>query len=115
MVFDPVCGPLFELAFRSLSWRGRHLVVGFAGGPIPALPVNLPLMKGAGLIGVDVRQYVLYEPHAARQALQALIGQVGTGDLTPPVGRVFDFEHGPEALDYALSGQGLGKTTLRIT
>lgn len=115
VVFDPVCGPLFELAFRSLSWRGRHLVVGFAGGPIPALPVNLPLMKGAGLIGVDVRQYVLYEPHAARQALRALIGQVGTGDLTPPVGRVFDFDHGAEALDYALSGQGLGKTILRIT
>ena len=47
VVFDPVCGPLFELAFRSQSWRGRHLVVGFVGGPIPKLPVNLALMKGA--------------------------------------------------------------------
>ena len=44
VVFDPVCGPLFEPAFRSLHWRGRHLVVGFVGGPIPALPANLTLM-----------------------------------------------------------------------
>lgn len=41
IIFDPVCGPLFEPAFRSLAWRGRHLVVGFVGGPIPALPSNL--------------------------------------------------------------------------
>src|SRR5439155_25561535 len=50
VVFDPLCGPLFEPAFRSLSWRGRHLVVGFVGGPIPALAANLPLMKGAALV-----------------------------------------------------------------
>ncbi len=63
VVFDPVCGPLFEAAFRSLSWRGRHLVVGFAGGggKIPALPANLAIMKGAALLGVDVRQFLLRE------------------------------------------------------
>ena len=60
IVFDPVCGPLFEPAFRSLGWGGRHLVVGFAGGPIPALPSNLPLMKGAALVGVDVRQFQIF-------------------------------------------------------
>jgi len=71
VIFDPVCGPLFEPAFRSLRWGGRHLVVGFAGGPIPALPVNLSLMKGAALIGVDVRQFLLFE--AAKAAALSLI------------------------------------------
>ncbi|HEY3653355.1 MAG TPA: zinc-binding dehydrogenase [Steroidobacteraceae bacterium] len=45
VVFDPVCGPLFEPAFRALAWGGRHLILGFVGGPIPALPANLPLMN----------------------------------------------------------------------
>src|SRR5260370_1222175 len=65
VVYDPVCGPLFELAFRSLAWGGRHLVVGFVGGPIPALPANLTLMKGADLIGVDIRQFGLFEAEKA--------------------------------------------------
>ena len=114
VVFDPVCGPLFELAFRSLAWRGRHLVVGFAGGPIPALPANLPLMKGAGLIGVDVRQFGLFEPVRVSGYLAELLGWVAEGRLTPPVGRVFGFDEAREALTYALSGAGIGKTVLRV-
>src|SRR5690606_37122712 len=53
VIYDPVGGELFEEAFRSIAWNGRHLVVGFAaGGAIPALPANLPLLKGAALVGV---------------------------------------------------------------
>ncbi len=115
VVFDPVCGPLFEAAFRSLSWRGRHLVVGFAGGPIPALPANLPLMKGAGLIGVDVRQFQLFEPAHAQETLSALLALVEAGELTPPVGRIFGFDRAGEALAFALSGQGVGKTVLTLS
>jgi NADPH2:quinone reductase len=114
VVFDPVCGPLFELAFRSLAWRGRHLVIGFAGGPIPALPANLPLMKGAGLIGVDVRQFPLFEPDRASAYLDELLGWVAEGRIVPPVGRVFGFEAAREALTFALSGAGIGKTVLRV-
>jgi NADPH2:quinone reductase len=114
VVFDPVCGPLFELAFRSLAWRGRHLVVGFAGGPIPALPANLPLMKGAGLIGVDVRQFGLFEPARMAEHLAELLGWVAEGRVTPPVGRVFALAEAREALTYALSGAGIGKTVLRV-
>ncbi len=114
VVFDPVCGPLFEPAFRSLGWRGRHLVVGFAGGPIPALPANLPLLKGAALVGVDVRQFFLYETELAAAHLSELLGWVGDGALTPPVGREFAFEAFVPALEYALSGKGQGKTILRV-
>lgn len=114
VVFDPVCGKLFEAAFRSLTWRGRHLVVGFAGGPIPALPANLTLMKGAGLLGVDVRQFLLFEGRLAHAHLTELLGWVGEGKLVPPVGRTFAFEAFSDALEFALTGQGLGKTVLKV-
>lgn len=114
VVFDPVCGPLFEPAFRSLGWRGRHLVVGFAGGPIPALPANLPLMKGAALMGVDVRQHFLFDAARAQAQLDELLAWAADGRLSPPVGRVFAFEAFADALEFALSGKGAGKTVLRI-
>ncbi|WP_439816675.1 NADPH:quinone oxidoreductase family protein [Zavarzinia sp. CC-PAN008] len=112
VVFDPVCGPLFEAAFRSLGWGGRHMVVGFAGGPIPALPANLPLMKGAALTGVDVRQFQLFQPEETAAHLRTLLDWVADGRLVPPVGRCFALPDHAEALEFALSGQGLGKTVL---
>ena len=56
VIFDPVGGEISPVAFRTLGWRGRHLVVGFAGGKIPALPFNIALLKGSALIGVDPAQ-----------------------------------------------------------
>lgn len=113
VVFDPVCGPLFEPAFRSLSWRGRHLVLGFVGG-MPALRANLPLMKGAALVGVDVRQFRLFEPDQAEAHLAQLLAWVNEGRLVPPVGRIFPMPAFAEALEFALSGKGHGKTVLTI-
>jgi NADPH2:quinone reductase len=113
-IFDPVCGPLFEPSFRSLRWGGRHLVLGFVGGPIPALPVNLPLMKGAALVGVDVRQFMLFEPGRAAAQLAELLGWVGEGRLEPPVGSVFALSDFGEALTFALSGRSAGKTILEV-
>lgn len=112
LVFDPVSGPLFEPAFRSLAWGGRHLVVGFVGGPIPALPANLPLMKGAGLLGVDVRQFLLFEAERGAAHLAELLDWVADGRLSPPVGRSFPLEDFAPALEFALTGQGLGKTVV---
>jgi NADPH2:quinone reductase len=116
VVFDPVCGPLFQPAFRSLNWGGRHLVVGFVGGPIPALPANLPLMKGAALIGVDYRQFsAVFEARKASDELDELLGWVGAGKLDPPAGRVFPFAEYRDALAFALSGQGAAKTILAVS
>ncbi|MGE7963228.1 NADPH:quinone oxidoreductase family protein [Pseudomonas sp. NPDC089918] len=114
VVFDPVCGPLFEQAFRSLTWGGRHLVVGFAGGPIPSLRANLPLLKGASLVGVDVRQFLLYEAEKGERHLQELLGWVSQGLLSPPIGKQFEFDEFISALEYALTGRGLGKTVIKI-
>jgi NADPH2:quinone reductase len=116
VVFDPVSGPLLQPAFRSLRWGGRHLVIGFASGAIPALPVNLPLLKGAALVGVDYRQFAaVYEADAAKDELDALLGWVGDGTLEPAIGRLFAFDQARDALTYALSGDGIGKTVLEVT
>lgn len=115
VVFDPVSGPLFEPAFRSLGWRGRHLVIGFAGGPIPKLPINLTLMKGAALIGVDVRQFFMFEHKRAQAHLAVLLGWVADGRLTPPSGKRFTFNAFADAMRHALSGAGSGKTVIEIS
>ncbi len=115
VVFDPVCGPLFEAAFRSLAWNGRHLVVGFAGGPIPKLPVNLPLMKGAALMGVDVRQFVLFEAERAHAHVEQLLAWSEQEKLVPAVGRRFPFSEFAEAMKFAMSGKGWGKTIIEVT
>ncbi len=114
VVFDPVCGPLFEPAFRSQTWGGRHLVVGFAGGPFPKLPVNLPLMKGSSLVGVDVRQFFLFEAEKARSHLSELLALVGSNKLQPPVGRRFPFGSFAEAMQFATTGTGIGKTIIDV-
>ncbi|GGE04678.1 NADPH:quinone oxidoreductase [Polymorphobacter glacialis] len=114
MVFDPLCGPLFESAFRSLGWGGRHLVVGFVGGPIPALPSNLTLMKGAALIGVDVRQFQLFEKAAAARHLDTLTAWLGGGRVAPAVGKIFDWADFGPALEAGLAGKTPGKIILSV-
>lgn len=72
VVYDPVGGDLAEAAFRSIAWRGRYLVVGFAAGGIPALPFNLPLLKGAAIVGVFWGDFVRREPAANARMLGEL-------------------------------------------
>ena len=115
VVFDPVSGPLLQPAFRSLNWGGRYLVIGFASGGIPALPVNLPLLKGAALVGVDYRQFAaVFEATAAQREFDELLAWVAEGRLVPPAGRAFAFDQYREALTYALSGEGIAKTIFEV-
>ena len=114
VIFDPVAGPLFEAAFRSLNWGGRHLVVGFVGGPIPKLPINLSLMKGAALIGVDVRQFLLYEGAKAAGHLDMLLNWVAEGGFSPPVGRIFALDDFADAMRFAMSGAGVAKSVIHV-
>ncbi len=114
LVFDPVCGPLFEPAFRSLAWRGRHLVVGFVGGAIPALPANLTLMKGSALLGVDVRQYLQFDGARVPADLAELTRLLGEGVLNPAIGNRHAFESFGNAMLDAISGKGRGKVVLQV-
>lgn len=112
VIFDPVCGPLFEDAFRTLAWGGRHLVLGFVGGPIPSLPVNLTLMKGASLIGVDVRQYLMYEGHRLGRDFDQITDWIEHGKFRPIVGAQYPLDRFSEALAMAFSGQVMGKSVI---
>lgn len=114
VIFDPLCGPLFEAAFRSLGWGGRHLVVGFVGGPIPSLPSNLTLMKGAGLIGVDVRQFQLFEPKAAQEHYRQIARWLSDASVSPAVGPVFAWADHRAALEAAFAGTAMGKVVLMV-
>jgi len=88
VVYDPVGGELAEPVFRSIAWRGRYLVVGFAGGGIPALPWNLALLKGASIVGVFWGDFVRREPAANAAALLQLATWYGQGKVKPVIDRV---------------------------
>ncbi|HZF81812.1 MAG TPA: NADPH:quinone oxidoreductase family protein [Rubrivivax sp.] len=85
VVYDPVGGDLAEPAFRSIAWRGRYLVVGFAGGGIPALPWNLALLKGASVVGVFWGDFVRREPQASAAAMQQLAQWYAQGKIKPVI------------------------------
>jgi len=83
VVYDPVGGDLAEPVFRSIAWRGRYLVVGFAGGAIPALPLNLSLLKGAAIVGVFWGDFVRREPAAFARDMQQLAQWYAEGKVRP--------------------------------
>ncbi len=88
VVYDPVGGAFVEPVFRSIAWRGRYLVVGFAGGPIPSLPLNLPLLKGAALVGVFWGDFARREPDANAAMLETLARWYVAGRIKPVVDRI---------------------------
>lgn len=83
VIYDPIGGDLAEPAFRSIAWRGRYLVVGFAAGPIPALPWNLALLKGASLVGVFWGDFARREAKANAAMLQELVHWYEQGKIKP--------------------------------
>ncbi len=87
VVYDPVGGEFAEPAFRSIAWRGRYCVIGFAAGPIPALPLNLPLLKGASVVGVFWGELARREPRTAVATLQELARWYGQGRIKPVIDR----------------------------
>ena len=85
VVYDPVGGDLAEPVFRAIAWRGRYLVVGFAGGGIPALPWNLALLKGASIVGVFLGEFLKREPQASAAALVQLSQWYAQGLIKPVI------------------------------
>jgi NAD(P)-dependent dehydrogenase (short-subunit alcohol dehydrogenase family) len=97
VIYDPVGGPYSEPAFRSIAWRGRHLVVGFAAGDIPKLPLNLALLKGASVVGVFWATSRDASPRASPSVKQ-LTKWYAAGLLKPHVSETFPLEKAAEAL-----------------
>ena len=87
VIYDPVGGAFAEPAFRSIAWRGRYLVVGFAAGPIPSLPLNLALLKGASIVGVFWGDYAKREPEANQAMMGELAQWYASGKVKPVIDR----------------------------
>ena len=87
VIYDPVGGDIAEPAFRSIAWRGRYLVVGFASGPIPALPFNLALLKGASIVGVFWGDFAKREPKNNAHMMTELAQWYGLGKIKPVIDR----------------------------
>ncbi len=85
VVYDPVGGDLAEPVFRSIAWRGRYLVIGFAQGAIPALPWNLALLKGASIVGVFWGDFVRREPEASARGMAQLAQWYAEGRIKPAI------------------------------
>jgi NADPH2:quinone reductase len=102
VVYDPVGGDLAEPVFRSIAWRGRYLVVGFAQGGIPALPLNLALLKGASIVGVFWGDFARREPKANAAGLAELARWYGEGKIKPVIDQRLPMSELPAA--YARMG-----------
>ena len=115
VVYDPVGGPYTEAAFRSIAWRGRLLVVGFAAGDIPKLPLNLALLKGASVVGVFWGDFGRREPKKFAESLRQIATWYEQGKLRPHVSQTFPLAQAAEALKLMAARKVKGKVVLKVS
>ncbi|MBK6649101.1 MAG: NADPH:quinone oxidoreductase family protein [Betaproteobacteria bacterium] len=112
VIYDPVGGDFAEPAFRSIAWRGRYLVVGFASGPIPSLPLNLALLKGASLVGVFWGDFAKREPKANAAMMGELAQWYGQGKIKPVIDRTMPMSELKAAYERMGSRAVMGKLVM---
>ena len=113
VVFDPVGGPYSEPAVRSLAWQGRHLIIGFAAGDIPKLPLNLVLLKGCAVLGVFWGAWVRHAPEQYKAALDELVRWCVQGRLSCHIQQVYSLSETPKALKALTDRKVMGKLVVR--
>jgi NADPH2:quinone reductase len=114
VVFDPVGGPYSEPAVRSLAWQGRHLVVGFAAGDIPKLPLNLVLLKGCAILGVFWGSWVRRDKEQFKAAIDQLARWCAEGKLSCHIQKVYPLAETPTALKALADRKVMGKLVVRV-
>lgn len=113
VIFDPVGGAYCEPAFRAIGWEGRYLVIGFATG-IPSLPLNLPLLKGASIIGIYWADSLVRDPAGHQKAVAELVELYEKGLVRPNVHSVWPLAKGGEALAFLSSRKATGKLVVSL-
>ncbi|MFM2400420.1 MAG: hypothetical protein RL341_2577 [Pseudomonadota bacterium] len=109
VIYDAVGGKFAEPAFRSIGWRGRYLVIGFAAGDIPSLPLNLALLKGASIVGVFWGDFARREPKANLAGMMELMGWMKEGKIKPLISKTYPLEQVPQALNDMAARKVTGK------
>jgi NADPH2:quinone reductase len=114
VIYDPVGGDLFDAAVRSINWNGRLLVVGFASGRIPELPVNLALLKGAAVVGVFWGSFAQRQPQDNLANFQQLFAWYAEGKLKPLVSQTFPLGRAADAINALATRQAVGKVVVEV-
>jgi NADPH2:quinone reductase len=112
VVYDPVGGPYSEPALRDMAWKGRFLVVGFAAGDIPKVPLNLTLLKGCSIVGVFWGSFTRNEPEHNRENNWELMAMYAAGKIKPHIHATYPLERAAEALNEVLNKRVTGKVVL---
>ncbi len=113
IVYDCVGDRYAEPALRSIAWAGRYLVVGFAAGEIPRIPLNLLLLKGCEMAGVFFGRFTELEPEAHRRNMEQLLQWCRDATLSPHIGQVFALEDTAKAVTLLESRKSVGKIIIR--
>jgi len=114
VVYDPVGGPYTEQALRSIAWRGRLLVVGFAAGDIPKIPLNLTLLKGCSIVGVFWGEFTKREPQRFAEEMRQLASWFADGIIKPHISARFPLDRAVEALQMMAARRVTGKVVLTV-
>lgn len=114
VIYDPVGGDYSEAALRSIAWRGRFLVVGFANGEIPKIPLNLALLKGCAITGVFWGDYGKREPMNLMMDLRTLVGWFADGSIKPHIADTYPLERGGEAIRALMDRKVSGKVVITM-
>lgn len=115
VIFDAVGGSLAEQALRSIAWKGRYLVVGFASGDIPQFPANLPLLKGCAIMGVFWGSFAEREPQQSLQNLIELIEMMKAGIIRQHIHKLYSLAEAPLALQDLMDRKVVGKAVVKVS
>ena len=112
VIYDPVGGPYAEPALRSMAWNGRYLVIGFAAGDIPRIPLNLPLLKGCAIVGVFWGAFLAHEPKQHQENMRDLQTWLAAGTIKPHVSATYPLADVSQALNDIMARRVTGKVIL---
>ncbi|MDB4170678.1 NADPH:quinone oxidoreductase family protein [Polaribacter sp.] len=112
VIFDPVGGSFSEAALRAIAWKGRHLIVGFANGEIPKIPVNLTLLKGASIVGVFWGAFAQKEPQKSLANIHQLLTWFSEGKINPHIDKTYSLQDAPKALGDMMDRKVKGKIVI---
>jgi NADPH:quinone reductase len=113
VIYDPVGGDMFDVANRCIAWEGRYLVIGFASGRIPELPINRVLLKNSSLVGVYWGAYAQNDPRVLADSLKTLLTWYAQGKLKPHISDTYSLEDTPAALNALMNRQAMGKVVVK--